>query len=316
METSSAEKSCVYLSDTAGIHDLRWRTALQSMGWHVDLEVPDSTTPVFAGPLTSTSLTTLDRMKNPVIGLSWGWDLHAAKGRQSITWLSRLSGLVVDSVPTRNIAIELGMNPASIVMIPWGINLQQFSPTARNPDIDLSILSLRAHEQLYRIHTIVAAIALLQEQGIVCSLTIGNEGSLTQKLKDQVIDLGLNTVSFIGRVQENELPELFTSHGVYVSAAETDGTSVTLLQAMAMEIPVVVSNSPGNIAWLNDAPGPTGRIFELGDPADLALKLKEVIGSPEQSRGMTHRGREVVEGGANWSLNIWRLDELLTSVLI
>jgi glycosyltransferase involved in cell wall biosynthesis len=316
MNKSSMNKNCVYLSETEGIHDLRWRKALEAMGWSVDLQVSDSSTPIIAGPLTPGSLTALGQLKNPVIGMSWGWDLHAVKDLQSANWLSGLAGLVVDSLPTRDIAIHLGMNPTSIVMIPWGIDLEQFSPRAHNREVGPSILSLRAHEPLYRIHTIVEAVALLQEQGVICSLTIGNEGSLTQELKDQVIDLELQAATFIGRVRENELPQLLSQCGIYVSAAETDGTSVTLLQAMAMEIPVVVSNTPGNAAWLSISPGPTGTLFELGNPADLALKLNEIIEFPEQSHDMTQLGREVVEREANWSLNIWRLDELLTNVVV
>ncbi len=306
------EKKCVYLSDTESIHDLRWRNALQSMGWEVSLEVTDDQTPVIAGPLTASRLEPLAQQGNPVIGLSWGWDLHAAKGHQSNNWLSKLSGLVVDSVPTRNIAINFGMNPQAIVMIPWGIDLAAFTASDSIRKIELSIVSLRALEKLYRVDTILDAVALLQGDNIECSLTVGNDGSQSEELKRQAAELNLKNVTFIGKVEESALPQLLSDHGVYVSAAETDGTSVTLMQAMAMGGPVVVSNTPGNVAWLKSGPQPTGRLFELGDPADLALKLSEVVDFPDHTRELTQLGREVVERDADWNQNIWRLDELLT----
>ncbi len=306
------EKKCVYLSDTESIHDLRWRNALQSMGWEVSLEVTDDQTPVIAGPITTNRLEPLAQQGNPVIGLSWGWDLHAAKGHQSNNWLSKLSGLVVDSVPTRDIAINLGMNPQAIVMIPWGIDLADFTVSDSIRKIELSIVSLRALEKLYRVDTILDAVALLQEDNIECSLTVGNDGSQSEELKRQAAELDLKNVTFIGKVQESALPQLLSDHGVYVSAAETDGTSVTLMQAMAMGAPVVVSNTPGNIAWLKSGPQPTGRFFELGDPADLALKLSEVVDFPDHTRELTQLGREIIERDADWNQNIWRLDELLT----
>ncbi len=306
------EKKCVYLSDTESIHDLRWRNALQSMGWEVSLEVTDDQTPVIAGPLTASRLEPLAQQGNPVIGLSWGWDLHAAKGHQSNNWLSKLSGLVVDSVPTRDIAINLGMNPQAIVMIPWGIDLAAFTASDSIRKIELSIVSLRALEKLYRVDTILDAVALLQGDNIECSLTVGNDGSQSEELKRQAAELNLKNVTFIGKVEESALPQLLSDHGVYVSAAETDGTSVTLMQAMAMGGPVVVSNTPGNVAWLKSGPQPTGRLFELGDPADLALKLSEVVDFPDHTRELTQLGREVVERDADWNQNIWRLDELLT----
>ncbi len=306
------EKKCVYLSDTEAIHDLRWRNALQSMGWHVALEVSDSHTPIIAGPLTTNRLEPLAQRENPVIGLSWGWDLHAAKGHQSNNWLSKLSRLVVDSAPTRDIAIDLGMNPQAIVMIPWGIDLETFATSDSIRKIELSILSLRALEKLYRVDTILDAVALLQGDNIECSLTVGNDGSQCEELKRQAAELGLKNVTFIGKVQESALPQLLSDHGVYVSAAETDGTSVTHMQAMAMGAPVVVSNTPGNVAWLKSGPQPTGRLFELGNPADLALKLSEVVDFPDHTRELTQLGREIIERDADWNQNIWRLDELLT----
>jgi len=310
------EKKCVYLSNSDGIHDLRWRTALAAMGWDVSLTVTDSQTPVIAGPITTTLVESLADYSNPIIGLSWGWDLHASEKCQSTQWLSTFSGLIVDSVPTMEIAIALGASPDSIAMIPWGIDLNKFTPIPRGEKVDLSILSLRAHEPLYRVDTILRAISHLQEKGIACSLTVGNDGTLTETLKRQVSDLALQHVEFVGRVREDELPALFGKHGCYVSAAETDGTSVTLLQAMAMEVPVVVSDSPGNIAWLKNIPEPTGRLFALGDSRNLELTLLEAVNFPEVTRNMVQHGREVVERYADWNQNIWRLDQLLASLLV
>ena len=303
----------MYLSESDSIHDVRWRTALIAMGWDVSLAVTDSQTPVFAGPLTTTLLESLAIYSNPIIGLSWGWDLHAASQHQPTKWLSTLSGLVVDSVPTMEIAIALGADPDSIAMIPWGIDLTQFAPSSRDRKFGLSILSLRAHEPLYRVDTIVRAVSHLQRRGITCSLTVGNDGTLTEALKCHADEVGLHNVEFVGRIQENDLPALFREHGFYVSAAETDGTSVTLLQAMAMEVPVVVSDSPGNIAWLKNTPEPTGRLFTLGDPVNLALTLLDAANFPEITRHMAQRGREVVEREADWDRNVWRLDQLLAS---
>ena len=309
------EKKCVYLSETQGIHDLRWRNALSDMGWEVSLAINDSHSPVVAGPLTPELIGSIKNSPNRAIGLSWGWDLYAAQDVQPKDWLSNLDGLVVDSEPTRKIAIQLGMNPRSIAFIPWGIELDEFEPGARNRPSKLSILSLRAHEPLYRIETILEAAYLLQRENIDCSLTVGNKGSLTAQLERKAIELGLSDCVFIGRTPEKDLSELFREHSVYVSAAETDGTSVTLLQALAMEIPVVVSNSPGNIAWLSQGGELSGRIFELGDPQDLALKVKEIDKAPDQTQKMAQAGRGTIKNQANWKRNVFRLNDLLVSQL-
>jgi glycosyltransferase involved in cell wall biosynthesis len=57
-----------------------------------------------------------------------------------------------------------------------------------------------------------------------------------------------------------------------VSASEVDGTSVTLLQAMACGTPVVVSDIDGNRGWVTE--GKTGRLFRTGDAGEQASAIR------------------------------------------
>lgn len=312
---TNPEKRVIYLSPSRGIHDQRWTQALIDLGFTVAFSPsPDipATVPVITGPLT-TRPEILDT-DHPVIGLSWGYDLHELSEKNDTGWLETLDGLIVDSTPTWDIAVGSGVDPERIAIIPWGIDLNVFRSTG--PRALLSpprIVTLRAHEELYRVDVVIDAVALLRDQGIKCTLTIGNQGSLTSQLHSRCQELGVEA-SFIGRVAEDSLPQLFIDSDVYVSAAITDGTSVTLLQAMAMSTPVVVSDSPGNLAWLQRNGTALGHTFPTGDSALLAQGIHATIVNRHETERRVHAARKAVNDKANWAVNINQLTGLIDHV--
>ena len=108
---------------------------------------------------------------------------------------------------------------------------------------------------------------------------------------------------FIGTVPELELVPLMGRAACYVTASEVDGTSVTLLQAMACGTPVVASDTPGNLGWVED--GVTGFTFPTGDVQALASVLERILSSG--SGNVTSRARVAVEANADWHANLDRL---------
>ncbi len=307
----------IYLSQTDGIHDQRWIQALKSLGYAVTTEISPATpprVPLIVGPLTAMDRGLLNGT-NPVIGLSWGFDLHQLVESSDTSWLANLDGIIVDSEPTRIIARESGIPELGVAVIPWGIDLDTFSSTSsRDMHSPIRLVTLRAHEDLYQVDIILRAVALLQESGHACQLLVGNTGSLSDKLKALADELQLKHCHFIGRVDESSLPELLSESDVYLSAAVTDGTSVTLLQAMAMSVPVVVSNSPGNVALLDSPSGPLGRTFETGNADSLVQEILSCLSHPEQTRDQIERARIHVQESANWSQNVLRLRTLIETV--
>ncbi|MDD2859166.1 MAG: glycosyltransferase, partial [Candidatus Nanopelagicales bacterium] len=283
---------CVYVSATWGIHDERWTQALRDLGHRPRIVVlgrdaePGTLAevvgalagpgiPVLAGPLTTITRTLVEQLpKARIIGLSWGFDLHELLRAGDVHWLDRAHGLVIDSVATRDIAVSAGVDPAAIAFIPWGIDLGLFTP--EGPTIERTavgidpearlVLSLRAHEALYRVGDIIDGFAEVAAGEPDLLLVVGHSGTLTASLQARASALGIaDRVRFIGTIEEAALAPWLRSAAVYVSASEVDGTSVTLLQAMACRTPVVVSDTPGNLGWVED--GVTGATFATGSVA-------------------------------------------------
>ncbi len=106
------------------------------------------------------------------------------------------------------------------------------------------------------------------------------------------------------------LPGLLGAAAAYVTASEVDGSSVTLLQAMACGTAVVASNTPGNSEWVT--PGTSGLLFQVADPTDLAAALGKVLDSGGgTSNKLGSSARKVVEERADWARNSNQLAHIL-----
>src|SRR5204863_3303946 len=97
----------------------------------------------------------------------------------------------------------------------------------------------------------------------------------------------------------------FTAADIYVSASHIDGSSVTLLEAMASGLPAITSDIPGNAEWVE--PGTSGVMFPDGDASALAQALTDLAPDSERMAAMGRRGRAIVEARADWARNRSRL---------
>ncbi len=326
---------CVYATSDWGIHDARWTDALRTVGFQPDVvrlgidaasptvfrelvaRAAGPNMPILAGPLdlVTAQLVGID---SPVIGLSWGFDLHTMSDR---SWLSKLHGLIVDSEATAHLATSAGVSSKRITFLPWGVDLDQFSHNGPRADLTAwgvpesarTVLSLRSHEPLYRVPDILEGFAQASSELSDVHLLVGHSGSLTEQLRAQANALGIHDrTHFIGSIPEEDLPALLRASDLYVSASEVDGTSVTLLQAMACGTPVLTSDTAGNRPWVQ--PGVTGFLFQTGDPGDLRSQLlKVVLAGTHDTKLICANAQALVRRQADWKSNIQRLADALNS---
>ncbi len=325
-----ATKHAVYASSSLGVHDRRWIAALEACGFEIDVrtdgedlveavsDARPADAPVLAGPL-DTVARSLVGLPRPVIGLSWGYDLQQGHSKATsldgLGWIKDLDGLVVDSPVTRDLAMSLGLPGERIALIPWGVDLKVFTPDgARMAAADHGfapgsrvVLSLRTHDDLYRTHDIIEAFARAAAQKPELVLIMGGDGPLASEHRARVAHLGLaDRVRFIGRVDEHELPALLRGAELYVTASETDGSSVTLMQAMACGTPIAASANAGNEWWIVE--GETGHEFAVGDVAALA----DLMTNLSDTSALVAAALERVRKRGDWARNRLKLVEVMS----
>ena len=313
---------CIYASMTRGVHDERWVKALRGIGIDVAaisrVDFPSDSAFeghvaseasrvdfVIAGPLEWARQ--VAEQAGSVVLLSWGFDLQDAEAEQLD--LQGFTAVIVDSTANRQIAEEHGAR--KILLIPWGVDIDAMNRGTGAADLspfgvarsERVVLSLRAHEELYRVADIIEAFAMTNTDA---RLVIGNSGSLTSQLQDQVHSLGIDA-TFIPAVAEDEVPALLRRSSVYVTASRVDGTSVTLLQAMACGVPVVASVNSGNADWVED--GVTGFMFPVGDAAALANAIQRAL---DNGDSVKEAALAQVRERADWNRNVHQLQKFLT----
>jgi glycosyltransferase involved in cell wall biosynthesis len=309
---------------TRGVHDDRWIKALRAIGIDVvdisRVDFPSDTgfedhvaseasrvDFVIAGPLELARR--VAKQADAVVLLSWGFYIQDADTEQLD--LERFTAVIVDSTANREIAEVHGAR--KILLIPWVVDIDAMNGGASAADLspfgiahsERVVLSLRAHEELYRVADIIEAFAMVDTDA---RLVVGNSGSLTSQLQDQARSLGIDA-TFIPAVAEDEVPALLRRSSVYVTASRVDGTSVTLLQAMACGVPVVASANSGNADWVED--GVTGFMFPVGDAAALAYAIQQAL---DNGDSVKQSALAQVRERADWNRNVHQLQEFLTNL--
>jgi glycosyltransferase involved in cell wall biosynthesis len=279
-----------------------------------------------AGPLQRSAFLAALTGFQPLVSMSWGYDLiHDAqrnawwRGATRFT-LRRSDALVADSQIIRQLAIAHGMPAERIVTFPWGIDLKHFSPAKRaetpletpgNPP-PFTLLSTRNWEPVYGVEVIAHAFVQAARQRPELRLVMLGNGSLAGQLRTIFLRGGAmgegdaNCRVFLpGLVSQADLPRYYRSADLYVAATHSDGTSISLLEALACGLPALVSDIPGNREWIT--PGEQGWLFPEGDVQALAQAMVRAVDQRDRLAEMGRHARQLAEQRADWEQNFPKL---------
>ncbi|MFH1106536.1 MAG: glycosyltransferase family 4 protein [Candidatus Micrarchaeota archaeon] len=121
---------------------------------------------------------------------------------------------------------------------------------------------------------------------------VGGKGGMMQQLIDETFALGImGNVTFTGFVPEDELASLYASADVYVLPSVSEPFGISVLEAMASGVPVIVSKSAGVGERLKHA-----LKADFWDVDEMAQQIIAVLRYP-QLKGMMslHSAQEAAE---------------------
>jgi len=286
-----------------------------------------------AGPIqTAAFLVALAGFKN-LVAMSWGYDLliDAGKGpawrRATRYTLKRAAAFVGDCETIRDLAVAHGMDPKKIVTFPWGANIRKYHPVDRKTRIEnrirarrgwseneFVILSTRSWAPLYGVADLVRAFIAAARQLPELRLLMLAGGPLSPRIKAMVHNAGLiDRVHFPGQIAQRDLPDYYRAADLYVSTSHSDGTSISLLEALASGLPVLVADIPGNREWVSPL-SPTGRgaggegwLFRPGDHVNLERRILEIVERREELEAIGENARRLAEARGDWDKNFPKL---------
>lgn len=314
----------------AQVKQINWRGGERPVGWlqaltligdlrRVIREVhPDL---IHAGPVHTTAFLAAAAGFRPLVTMSWGSDLLYDVERSAVArWaarytLRRTTVFTGDCQAVQEKAAELGFPPERSVLFPWGVDLERFS-SGNYADIrewlswrdKFVILSMRSWEPVYGVDVLVRGFARAARQIPDLRLLLlggGSQKRLLYKIlsKNKVLD----RVQFAGQVRQDDLPDYYCSADLYVSASHSDGSSVSLMEALASGLPAIVSDIPGNREWIT--PGEQGWLFPDGDDEALASLILQAYQQRSQLPALGSAARQLAEQRADWPRNFQKLLE-------
>jgi glycosyltransferase involved in cell wall biosynthesis len=134
-------------------------------------------------------------------------------------------------------------------------------------------------------------------------------GSQGAKIRQILMNGGvMDRVHFGGQLGQRDLPRWYHMADMYISPSHVDGTSVTLLEALASGLPCLVSDIAGNREWIED--GVNGWLFRDGDADDLAEKILNAIKNRKSFNKIGEAARNTAEQKADWKKNFGTLLEV------
>lgn len=262
----------------------------------------------------------------PFILIIWGSDILVAPKRfflfrfMAKYAIKSADAVVIDSEVQRKTAIQLGCSPEKILEFPWfdlkDINVYTSKSTIRdklgwheNP----IVVSTRKHELFYGVQYFIEAIPKVVNTLPEARFLIVGRGRLTERLKRRVKELGIEKyVRFMGYLPREDAIACVNASDVYVSTSFSDGTSASLLEAMALGVPSVVTDIPGNKEWIKD--GWNGYLVPVKDPKSLAEKIVQLIRDKEVGERLGENARNTVENKVNWRKNMKSFSDLIVQL--
>ena len=139
--------------------------------------------------------------------------------------------------------------------------------------------------------TLIRCFKLIYEVFSQSKLVIVGEGPEKNKLRSLVTELGLSDkVLFTG--ERRDVPALLSGMDIFVLSSISEGTSITLLEAMAAGIPVVATSVGGNKEVIEN--GVTGLLIPPKDPEMMAEAIHTLFSDKMMAQSFSAAGKKMV----------------------
>jgi len=319
------------------IRCVKWRGAGTTLRWRdvprLALELrrlvrevqPDL---IHAGPIQTCAFLAILSQFRPVLTMSWGFDLMEDADRNDWwRWVTRFtlrqsSYFVSDAHVTRERAVAFGMRKDRTAVFPWGVDLSMFRPASRpgapftpRRAADKSgrktlaarrkpfvLLCNRSWEPRYGVDVLAQAFVLAASRDDTLMLVLLGGGSEQDRIRRILRDgRQLHRVRFVGHIPQKALPRWYQEADLFISPSHVDGSSVSLMEALACGSATLVSDIPANKEWIRQ--GANGWLFRDGEPADLAEKIRWIRSNPAMLPQIRRQARKSAVARADWQSN-------------
>jgi glycosyltransferase involved in cell wall biosynthesis len=257
--------------------------------------------------------------RHPMVVTAWGSDLLVDARASAITrflvkWvLSKADLVTYNSDQLGDAARAMGTPSDRLLKVVLGVGPEMLDalrtrtvPPGERKAVILSQRSLG--RTLYNVDVVINAMPDVLARVPDARLVVGGDGALRSQLEDLSRRTGVaHAVEFVGSATwPVGLAERLGQAAVYVSVPSSEGTSVTLLEAMAAGAYPVVSDLPSNREWVSPM---GGAVVPVKQVAPLATALIAALGDPAGRASAATINRQLIDERGLWDSNMAQMEK-------
>lgn len=215
-----------------------------------------------------------NRGRRPLVVTTWGSDVltlphKSFLHRWMVQYILKSADAITADAKFMADAINELVGPTTVVIANFGVEIATKESILPREKV---IYSNRMHEPLYQIDEIILQATPFLLANPAWKLRIAASGSETERLKQLAEQhLPVSCVEFIVFQSATENRENYLRSTVYVSIPNTDGTSISLLEAMAYGCLPIVSDLPANREWIESG------VNGIVSSGNLSAELTQIL---------------------------------------
>ena len=182
---------------------------------------------------------------------------------------------------------------SNIILIPNSIAIKEY-PFQLRTTLEPKLLWVRAFAAIYNPKMAIDVLVTLQKKYPTTSLTMvgpDKDGSL-QSTKEYAL-LKEVDVTFTGQLSKVDWWELASEHSIFINTTHFDNMPVSVMEAMAMGLPIVSTNVGGISYLLVDEVN--ALLVDDNQSKEMAEAIIQLVENPNNAMVLAHKAREDME---------------------
>ena len=251
----------------------------------------------------------LKALKTPYIPI-----LHGGNLPERLTKSPKLSKTIflnsyINVAPSEYLSNAFEKVGFKTICIPNTINISKYTFNKREV-LEPKLLYVRSFADIYNPQMAIKTLKALKKEypeAMLCMVGPDRDGSLN-KVKELVLELNLeNAVEFTGVLTKSEWHKKSTDFSVFINTSNVDNMPVSIIEAMALGLPVVTTNVGGIKYLVNNKVNGT-----LVNPDDVDAMTNAIVNLIQNGSGdSTEKAIKQIEG-YQWEVVKHKWNKLLS----
>ena len=216
---------------------------------------------------------------------------------------------------------DYGISENNVTVFPWGIDLSLFKEQDKNlcrkelgiKEDTFVIVYTRHLAPVYGTNDLLEGFKLFCRDKKNVLLLLISDGPL----KNNTINfIGKNNlepyINITGRISNAKLPVYLGGADVYASPSLSDGTSLSLLEALAIGTGIVVTDVPAIKEWVSQE---NGFVVPGNNPEEICKAFEGYFNNRELISKHAALNKKIAKSRADWDRNYLKLKEIYKKII-